>query len=91
MRLALFLTLFLAQAAHAQSLSERLAAKHPAAAETKIRVAAGVKSKGNYSQIVPIIANQLSGSDITLVPDESTGSFMSATGVCLGLDEAAIV
>jgi hypothetical protein len=25
------------------------------------------------------------------VPDESTGSFMSATGVCLGLDEAAIV
>ncbi len=91
MRLAPILCFALAQAGHAQTLSDRLAAQHPAAAESRIRVAAGVKTKGNYSQIVPIIANQLSGSNITLVPDESTGSFMSATGVCLGLDEAAIV
>ncbi len=91
MRLALILCLALAPAAQAQSLSERLAAQHPTAAETKIRVAAGLKTKGNYSQIVPIIADQLSGTNITVVPDESTGSFMSATGVCLGLDEAAIV
>ncbi len=91
MRLTLILCLTFAPAAFAQSLSDRLAAQHPAAAETKIRVAAGVKTKGNYSQVVPIIANQLASTDITLVPDESTGSFMSATGVCLGLDEAAIV
>jgi hypothetical protein len=77
--------------AQAQSLADRLAARHPAASQVTVRVAAGVKTKGNYSQVVPIIADQLSGTDITLVPDESTGSFMSATGVCLGLDEAAIV
>jgi TRAP-type uncharacterized transport system substrate-binding protein len=80
-----------ATAAQAQSLSERLAQRHPAAAAITVRVAAGVKTKGNYAQIVPITEQQLSGTDVTVVPDESTGSFMSATGVCLGLDEAAIV
>jgi hypothetical protein len=75
----------------AQSLSERLARQHPASTQVTIRVAAGVRSKGNYSQIVPIIADQLASTGITVTPDESTGSFMSATGVCLGLDEAAIV
>jgi TRAP-type uncharacterized transport system substrate-binding protein len=85
------LPLLLASAANGQSLAERLAQQHPAAVSVTIRVAAGVKTKGNYSQIVPIIAQQLSDSGITVVPDESTGSFMSATGVCLGLDEAAIV
>ncbi len=81
----------LATTAQAQSLAERLAQQHPDAAPITIRVAAGVKTKGNYSQIVPIIAQQLASTNITVVPDESTGSFMSATGVCLGLDEAAIV
>ena len=85
------LTLFAAPVLHAQSLAERLAKQHPDAAETTVRVAAGVKSKANYAQVVPILAQQLSGTGVTLVPDESTGSFMSATGVCLGLDEAAIV
>ncbi len=75
----------------AQSLSERLAQQHPEAAQITVRVAAGVKTKANYGQVVPILAQQLSGTDVTVVPDESTGSFMSATGVCLGLDEAAIV
>ena len=75
----------------AQSLAERLAKQHPEAAETTVRVAAGVRTKGNYAQVVPILAQQLAGTSVTLVPDESTGSFMSATGVCLGLDEAAIV
>ncbi len=89
---ALFLlTLFAAPALHAQSLAERLAKQHPEAAEITVRVAAGVKTKGNYAQVVPILAQQLAGTSVTLVPDESTGSFMSATGVCLGLDEAAIV
>jgi hypothetical protein len=78
-------------ALHAQSLTERLGKQHPNQTEMTVRVAAGVKSKGNYSQVVPILAQQLSGTSVTLVPDESTGSFMSATGVCLGLDEAAIV
>jgi TRAP-type uncharacterized transport system substrate-binding protein len=85
------MSLTLTTAAHAQSLAERLAQQHPEAAAVTIRVAAGVKTKGNFSQIVPIIAQQLANSNITVVPDESTGSFMSATGVCLGLDEAAIV
>jgi TRAP-type uncharacterized transport system substrate-binding protein len=85
------MSLALTTAAHAQSLAERLAQQHPEAAAVTIRVAAGVKTKGNFSQIVPIIAQQLANSNITVVPDESTGSFMSATGVCLGLDEAAIV
>jgi hypothetical protein len=88
----LVLLAFLAPPAlHAQSLAERLAQKHPQTADITVRVAAGVKSKGNYAQVVPIIAQQLSGTNVTVVPDESTGSFMSATGVCLGLDEAAIV
>ena len=85
------LAVLLPAAACAQSLSERLARQHPTAAEITVRVAAGVKSKGNYAQVVPILAQQLAGTAVTLVPDESTGSFMSATGVCLGLDEAAIV
>ena len=89
-RLAVLL-LTLAHPALAQSLSERLAQQHPAASQVTLRVAAGVKTKGNYSQIVPIIAEQLSTTGIAVTPDESTGSFMSATGVCLGLDEAAIV
>jgi TRAP-type uncharacterized transport system substrate-binding protein len=76
---------------HAQSLAERLAKQHPEAAEITVRVAAGVKTKANYAQVVPILAQQLAGTSVTLTPDESTGSFMSATGVCLGLDEAAIV
>jgi TRAP-type uncharacterized transport system substrate-binding protein len=88
--IALF-AMLAATTAQAQSLSERLAQRHPAAAETTVHVAAGVKTKGNYAQIVPILEQQLSGTDVTVVPDESTGSFMSATGVCLGLDEAAIV
>jgi TRAP-type uncharacterized transport system substrate-binding protein len=87
----LLLTLLTAQTAHPQSLAERLAKQHPEAPELTVRVAAGVKTKANYAQIVPILAQQLAGTSITLVPDESTGSFMSATGVCLGLDEAAIV
>ncbi len=91
MRYVVVIMLALSTSAQAQSLAERLAQQHPDAAPATIRVAAGVKTKGNYSQIVPIIAQQLSGTNITLVPDESTGSFMSATGVCLGLDEAAIV
>jgi TRAP-type uncharacterized transport system substrate-binding protein len=89
--LTLALLIALPAALRAQSLSERLAHMHPEAAQTTVHVAAGVKTKGNYAQIVPILADQLSGANITLVPDESTGSFMSATGVCLGLDEAAIV
>jgi len=76
---------------HAQSLTERLAQQHPEAAQITVRVAAGVKTKANYAQIVPILAQQLSATNVTVVPDESTGSFMSATGVCLGLDEAGIV
>ncbi len=88
---AALLWLAFAYSSHAQSLAERLAQQHPEAAALTIRVAAGVKTKGNYSQIVPIIAQQLASTNITIVPDESTGSFMSATGVCLGLDEAAIV
>ena len=88
---ALAFLLLLAPACHAQSLAERLAQQHPQAAAVTVRVAAGVKTKGNYSQIVPIIAEQVASAGITLVPDESAGSFMSATGVCLGLDEAAIV
>jgi hypothetical protein len=90
-RLLILLALCAAPALHAQSLAERLAKQHPDAAEITVRVAAGVKSKGNYAQVVPILAQQLAGTSVTLVPDESTGSFMSATGVCLGLDEAAIV
>ena len=85
------LSLVLVSPAAAQSLADRLAQAHPTAAEITVRVAAGVKTKGNYAQVVPILAQQLSGSPVTLTPDESTGSFMSATGVCLGLDEAAIV
>jgi TRAP-type uncharacterized transport system substrate-binding protein len=85
------LALSLAPAAHAQSLAERLAKQHPQTAEITVRVAAGVKTKGNYAQVVPILAQQLAGTNVALVPDESTGSFMSATGVCLGLDEAGIV
>jgi hypothetical protein len=85
------LALLAAPALHAQSLAERLAKQHPQSAEITVRVAAGVKTKGNYAQVVPILAQQLAGTNVTLVPDESTGSFMSATGVCLGLDEAAIV
>ena len=90
-KLLALLTLFAASALHAQSLAERLAKQHPETAEVTVRVAAGVKTKGNYAQIVPILAQQLAGTSVSLVPDESTGSFMSATGVCLGLDEAAIV
>ena len=85
------LCLLASPALHAQSLAERLAKQHPETADITVRVAAGVKTKGNYAQIVPILAQQLAGTAVTLVPDESTGSFMSATGVCLGLDEAAIV
>jgi TRAP-type uncharacterized transport system substrate-binding protein len=85
------LALFATPPLHAQSLTERLAKQHPETAEITVRVAAGVKTKGNYAQVVPILAQQLAGTSVTLVPDESTGSFMSATGVCLGLDEAAIV
>ena len=85
------LALFATPGLHAQSLTERLAKQHPESADVTVRVAAGVKTKGNYAQIVPILAQQLEGTGVTLVPDESTGSFMSATGVCLGLDEAAIV
>ncbi len=90
-KILMLLTLFLAGPLHAQSLSDRLAKLHPEEAQVTVRVAAGVKTKGNYAQIVPILADQLSGTNISIVPDESTGSFMSATGVCLGLDEAAIV
>jgi TRAP-type uncharacterized transport system substrate-binding protein len=88
---AVFMCLAAVTAANAQSLSERLAQRQPQGGEIKVHVAAGVKTKGNYSQIVPIIADNLSGSNVSIIPDESTGSFMSATGVCLGLDEAAIV
>jgi hypothetical protein len=84
MRYILAALLTIATSAQAQSLAERLAQQHPEAAAITVRVAAGVKSKGNYSQIVPIIAQQLASTNITLVPDESTGSFMSATGVSLG-------
>ncbi len=91
MRATALLLAFAPALGHAQSLSERLAQQHPQAEAVTVRVAAGVKTKGNYSQIVPIIAEQVAQAGITVVPDESTGSFMSATGVCLGLDEAAIV
>ena len=90
-RLLFLLTFAAMPTLHAQSLAERLARQHPQSAEITVRVAAGVKTKGNYAQVVPILAQQLAGTSVTLVPDESTGSFMSATGVCLGLDEAAIV
>ena len=84
MRTALILCLAIAQAAHAQS-------GHAPGAEATIRVAAGLRNHGDYSTIFPIIASQFASSNIALIPDETTGSVMSATAVCLGQDEAAIV
>jgi len=76
-------------AAQAPSLTQRLGTTQ-AAARAEMQVACGKLDKANCAQVLPRIAEQVAGS-VALTPIESEGSFESATGVCLGLVEAAIV
>ena len=75
-------------AALADSLTERLAKTKQAAV---MQIACGKLDKANCAVVLPRIAEQASGAGLTLKPLESEGSFESATGVCLGLAEGAIV
>lgn len=57
---------------------------------TVIRVALGDKDNAVYHDVFPIIQGNMPR-NISLIADESVGSYQSATGVCLGIDAAAIV
>lgn len=85
-------TLALAGPAAAQtpSLTQRLGATQ-AAAHVEVQIACGKLDKSNCAQVLPRIAEQSASSNVGLKAVESEGSYESATGVCLGLVEGAIV
>lgn len=80
----------IAAAGHAESLTERLA-KTRQDTHVEMQIACGKLDKANCAVVLPRIAEQASTSNLTLTPIESEGSFESATGVCLGLVQGAIV
>ena len=76
--------------AYAESLSGALAA-NGAVKPVAMRVACGKLDKANCAQVLPRLAQQTAGEHVELKPFESTGSTESATGVCLGLVDGAIL
>jgi TRAP-type uncharacterized transport system substrate-binding protein len=81
------------QTGHKMTLEQIMAARRQNGAHgasTVIKVALGDKDNANFATVFPIIQGNMPH-NISAVPDESIGSYQSATGVCLGLDGAALV
>jgi hypothetical protein len=75
------------------SLSDKLAQRAQNGlhgASTVINIAVGDADNANNAIVFPLIAGQAPAS-LSLHADPSIGSYESATGVCLGIDAAAIV
>ena len=73
------------------SLEQKLALRNQNGmhgSKTVMKVAVGDKDNANATEAFPAIGQPRS---LSLVADPSVGSFQSATGVCLGLDAAALV
>lgn len=77
--------------AHADSLSDRLAAKKPQQQAVELEVACGKPDKENCAIVVPAINERTVSQNIRLKPLEGKGSVESMEAICAGVVDAAVV